>query len=226
LHGGFDCGYQSKFGDDWDSKLTANSNVKRYQNVIELAEYMVEEGKKIRGLNKGTTYGLCPPGNCPKLMPWDCSLNNDLVHLVMLNTAATTWLSDKSKKKFKLSTPGEITSAYQRIIDSAFPSSKRVEEDVKKVFSPLVEIVKIRGKMVPGLGNRSGRRGQKTVVNWGGKRVKGSGKQYKNICQLHPDALEAWTERKTAVYVLKVDRTTKSESFQLQKEGTGTLADS
>ncbi len=39
--------YLSKFGSDWDSKLTASSNVKQYRNVIELAEYMVEEGLKI-----------------------------------------------------------------------------------------------------------------------------------------------------------------------------------
>jgi hypothetical protein len=39
--------YLSKFGSDWDSKLTASLYVKRYWNVIELAEYMVEEGLKI-----------------------------------------------------------------------------------------------------------------------------------------------------------------------------------
>jgi hypothetical protein len=89
----------------------------------------------------------------------------------------------------------------------------------------LVEIVKVKGKMVPGLGNCNGRRAQKTGVNWGGRQTKGARKQFRNLGHLHPDTREAWSERKAAVYVLKVDKTTKLESFVLQ-DGTGTSADS
>jgi hypothetical protein len=51
----------------------------------------------------------------------------------MLNTAATTCLSEANIKKFKLSSPAEISSVYKRVITSGVPSSKRFEDDVEKV---------------------------------------------------------------------------------------------
>lgn len=153
------------------------------------------------GLNGGTSFGGRPVGNTPKGMPWDCVLNNCLIIAVMNHVSATAHLANSDPRMFKLKTPSDITSAYQRVLAAGIPSSSSIETDVLKVIRSARSTIKARGALVPGLGNRLGRRatmGQLSGINrgnWGGARTKGSGETLSSLKTLHPDAKSAWDEK-------------------------------
>jgi hypothetical protein len=63
------------------------------------------------GLNKKTINAKRPPGNSPEMMPWDCSINNNLVEAVMQHVSIFSFSSSDEDKKFKLTTPKDVTQA-------------------------------------------------------------------------------------------------------------------
>jgi hypothetical protein len=158
------------------------------------------------GLNKKTIYAERPPGNSPEMMPWDCSLNNDLVEAVMRHVSVCSFASRDEVQKFKLTSPKDVTEAYQKLMAWGgeedgmrrglyVPGPERIKGDITKVFSSMHEIVIAGGSLVEKLGNqfRNGRRPKKIGANWGGKRVKGSGlKKFSESKPLHPDASSIW----------------------------------
>jgi hypothetical protein len=67
-------------------------------------------------LNKKTIYAKRPPGNNPEMMPWDCSLNNNLIEAVMHHVSICSFASRDEVKKFKLTTPKDVKAAYQKLM--------------------------------------------------------------------------------------------------------------
>jgi hypothetical protein len=50
------------------------------------------------------------------MMPWDCSLNNDLVEAVMQHVSVLSFVSSVEDKKLKLTTPKDVMEAYQKLM--------------------------------------------------------------------------------------------------------------
>ena len=152
-----------------------------------------------QGLNAaGTKYAYRPTGNRPEYMPWDTSLKKYLIDAVMYNVALTSYLKkDENGKmdprKFDISTPTHLARCYTRLLEAGFPSSVNIATDVQKVIVSMKTVLKARGELVPGCGDRSGRRRLLMYENWGGKGVKGSGK-FKALKSTHPDAKSAHLE--------------------------------
>ena len=69
----------------------------------------------------------------------------------------------------------------------------------------MLEVLKHHGTIVPGLGDRSGKRGEgtRTYSNWSGHRVKGSGIKYDELKTLAPNARAAYDEWVAATSTIK-----------------------
>ena len=119
----------------------------------------------VRGKNDKlvTCYSNRPVGNMPEAMCLDNSLIQDVHTAVESNVGATYFLSDNDERKFSLTTPHRIISAYKRVFcpttgHSAVPSSHRIIQDITKVVYALKCIVKANGNVVRGLASREGHR--------------------------------------------------------------------
>eukprot|EP00941_MAST-03F_sp_MAST-3F-sp1_P000451 g451.t1 len=134
-----------------------------------------------KGLNAGTVYEKHPPGNSPELMPLDCHLNKDVKDCVARHYVVSNLLkryvpnSTPTEAVFNVSTPKQYDSVMQRIYgpNKGALSSKRILEDICKCMSKhLLAIIKAKGCLVHGLGNkRNGDRYEK-VGGHGGYREK------------------------------------------------------
>ena len=96
-------------------------------------------------------------------MPLDTTLNQDIHEAVNTQVAATKFLPKDHPLKFSLATPKTIEHAYARVYcpnvkDSAIPTSKRIKQDINKVFFALLTVMEAKGKVVPGLASRKGHR--------------------------------------------------------------------
>ena len=116
-----------------------------------------DEGKIVK------CYDQRPVGNNPETMCLDNSLIRDVHVRVNQNVGATYFLPDDDERKFSLSTPNRIISAYKRLYcpteeHSMVPSSTRIIEDVMKVIYAHKCIVKANGNVVRGLAPRKGHR--------------------------------------------------------------------
>ena len=114
-----------------------------------------ENGKTV------TCYAHRPVGNMPEAMCLDNALNQDMHMAVDGNVGATYFLPDSDPRKFSLTTPNRIVSAYKRVHcptteHSAIPSSRRIKQDVSKVIFALKCIVDAEGNVVRGLASREG----------------------------------------------------------------------
>ena len=93
-----------------------------------------------------------------------CHLNKDVHESVAFHSAATAAYCNDDSKKFRVDTPSRLTNTYIRCWegDSAGASllSERIVHDIKEVLVSLAAIRDARGKVVQGLGNRSGNRAQ------------------------------------------------------------------
>jgi len=127
----------------------------------------------ICGLNAGTDFACRPPGNSPELMPLDNNLNKDLHDAVGDHVR-------KCSAKFSRSTWQRQTEAYLRVWEVA-PPSKRIIEDVDKVFAALPIIYQAKGVTTQGLGERNGKRkaaeASGVKAKRGGARQKGERKK-------------------------------------------------
>ena len=148
-------------------------------------------------------YAKAPVGNSPELMPWDCSLNKDLMDALAWHCLLTSHLEEDDDWKFSITTPKRGAESLKKVIQAGNPNGTRIGIDVFKVFGALETIVKHKGIVVPGLGDRKGRRHQKAidgvwddVRNWGGRRYKDpeSGTYQSNV-YLHDDAKLAGGEK-------------------------------
>ena len=110
----------------------------------------------VLGCNEATLYRNRPVGNSPELMPLDASLNKDFKDCIMRHVICTLKLHSRDEKKFDISTPTRISSVVRRIITRAFPSA-RIKQDCIRVLDSLARIVKAKGTVVPGCGQRPGK---------------------------------------------------------------------
>ena len=122
-------------------------------------EIVLSNGKKTNN------YAGRPPGNSPEFMPLDTTLNQDIHMNVRTQVSATHFLPKDHKNKFSLATPKTIEHAYGRVHcpnygdkHSAIPTSKRIVQDINKVFFSLLTVMKAKGRIVPGLASCSGHR--------------------------------------------------------------------
>jgi hypothetical protein len=104
-------------------------------------------------------------GNSPEMMPWDCSLNNDLVKALMQHMSISSFTSSDEDKKFKLTTSKDVRQAHQKImawggeVDKTWlglyvPGPEQIKGDITKVFDSMQQIVIAGGYLVEKLGNQ------------------------------------------------------------------------
>lgn len=162
----------------------------------------------VNGLNddlKG--YSLRPVGNSPEMMPLDCSLFADLKNAVTRHISVTANLRKDEPRKFSITTPKRAYHSFMRVLDptlginsrgelvrkypnqSAFgtPSRVRICEDINKCYGKrkngkpnhLFRIRDALGVVVPGIGNRNGRRKTQSNGKKGGhENLNSSSKKY------------------------------------------------
>ncbi len=134
-------------------------------------------------------------------MPWDACLNKDVHesvrrHCVLSRATLRRQGKRDDPRMFSMATPAEGSSAYRRILDAdnryGAPSPKRIAQDIDGVFKAIKIVIEWKGRYVPGLAERSGRRylkAKETSNNWGGPREKGdhSIAYLKKLTLMHPD---------------------------------------
>ena len=155
-------------------------------------EYMSSKGfadRQIRGLaftNEGTRYEGKLPGDTPEYMPLDSNLFSDLETAVRWNVAATRMLDNNDPRKFCLGTPTSCWDAILRTWSHA-PSSKRIVQDIGRVFEAIDEVVKAEGIAVDFRELRKGRRREEhRRAELAGVRV--PRRENKKLDMLHPDS--------------------------------------
>jgi hypothetical protein len=133
-----------------------------------------------------------PVGNSPEMMPWDCSLNKDLKDAVMQHVCYTCHLPEDDKRKFSLSTPKHGSYAFRRILEheDGLPSSQRIlQGDVVKLFQSMKKILEAKGTLIPGIGDRRGRRAlqqhSSRINKRGGSRYRQPEKDKVDLIHLH-----------------------------------------
>ena len=147
--------------------------------------------------NAGTVYYGRPVGNSPELMPWDCSLNQDVHTCVEFYSSVCRWYGKDHPlypSRFSKASYSIMRDSYLRVLDpetGVCPSSDRIVQDITRCWGEHLDLIcAYKGGAVPGIGNRVGKRrlsGKK--VNRGGKRKKGA---WKMLEHLHPDMVEHW----------------------------------
>lgn len=78
------------------------------------------------------------PGDSPELMPLDCHLFADLQEGAAKNVALTYHINpndEDANLKYSFATPGKVYESLQRTIAAGCPSTKRIAEDIKRIFS-------------------------------------------------------------------------------------------
>ena len=110
------------------------------------------------GEKTSISYRNRPVGNSPELMVLDNSLNRDIHAAVLRCVAATAFLPKDDKRKFSLSLPKDIQSAYKRVVEGGAPASERIVQDYDMLKFSLKKIMEAEGGVVKGLASREGRR--------------------------------------------------------------------
>ena len=144
------------------------------------------------GCNEGTGFDHCATGNTPEGNPLDCSTFADAKYSVRYHIGATRKLLEEDPRKFSSSTLKRLLHAWQRIWDPVSgiaPSGPRILHDCRQMVKNYATIYEHDGVIVPGLGDRNGRRAatSKGLNAWGGARVKRS--TARALPPLHADAL-------------------------------------
>eukprot|EP00936_MAST-01D_sp_MAST-1D-sp1_P002372 g2372.t1 len=166
---------------DGSRAFKKNSRGQKTQKPVDL--FGDDRLRCVEGLSR-----VWPPGNSPELMPLDNNLNKDLHDAVDDHVR-------KCSTKFSRSTWQRQTEAYLRVWEVA-PPSKRIIEDVDKVFAALPIIYQAKGVTIQGLGERNGKRkaaeASGVKAKRGGARQKGERKKAK---VMHADASGAIAAR-------------------------------
>ena len=114
-----------------------------------------------KGVNRDTAYKNRPVRNSPEFMPLDNSLNNDIQQSMSFHCAITAHLPTDDERKFSMDTPNTIASGIKQLVNPVtgnVPSPKRIIQDVDKALRAFKSVYEHKGKMVPGLANRTGHR--------------------------------------------------------------------
>ena len=122
----------------------------------------------------------------------------------------TEHLGKDDPRKFSIATPAEGARAYKRVLEGCLKSSLIVRYH-EKGWEAFQQVHMHEGALVPGLGDRRGRRGQSAADalvadgkvssrNWGGPRQRDEKLQRELLENqwFHPSAQEAMAERTVA----------------------------
>jgi len=139
-------------------------------------------------------YSNRPVGNSPEMMPWDCSLNKDVLDGLNRHVLLTKDLPNDNPKKFSLSTPKNIDHAIKRLVfrstlndTGGIPSKERIEQDILKCAGAnILSIIEAKGAAIQGLGDRQGVRFIRKGGHGGVRPAKAIRKETR---WLHDDAL-------------------------------------
>ena len=137
---------------------------------------------------RSTPYAGRPVGNSPEFMPFDNSLNIEILHSFRFHCVLRRFMLDREgtyeeerNMRFNFSTPKEIARGLKRIQKSKMgtPSSERIIQDFDMELKVLEIVYRANGAAVEGLADRNGHRkkvvGEGESVSWGGARNKGKG---------------------------------------------------
>ena len=174
-------------------------------------------------MQDGTPYAGRPIGNIPKFMPFDNSLNHDMLHYLQMHRFLRYYIldgeeTDKKEKNmyFSYSTPREIVQGLKRIWDSQMggtPSSAMIIEDVDLTLKVLEIVYHENGAAVEGLADINGQRrkevGEGKSVNWVVALTKCDGRKYKLTKKMffHNDLLQLCLKKKWKITELFPDTT-------------------
>ena len=109
-------------------------------------------------------YNGRPVGNSPELMPLDNSLFRDFRASLNLHIGLTAHLPDTDVRKFCKSTPNRLDKAVRKIWHpetGISPRPNRIVQDISRITSACMQIVKFGGGEVPGLAEHNGHRRSK-----------------------------------------------------------------
>ena len=106
-----------------------------------------------------------PIGNSPKLMPWDCHLNQDVHVSHDHHVLVTKHLKEDNPLKFSGSTPNHMAKSYKLLLapdhSGVVPFSERIMNDINQIIPSLKAIYNAKDVIVEGLSNRAGKRFEK-----------------------------------------------------------------
>ena len=110
--------------------------------------------------------------------------------------AATAFLPKDDKRKFSLSLPKDIQSAYKRVVEGGAPASERIIQDYDLLKFSLKKIMQANGGVVKGLASREGRRAFTALTGPVSDDVKAEKAAQKKARSnwLHQDAKDALNE--------------------------------
>ena len=116
-------------------------------------------------------------GARPEFMPMDASFNKD-VHKCMNRNFPSSWMAMRTisskvdERLFSIATPVLASLAYCHIydpLDGVVPSSKRILEDIDRVFIAMQIVLENKGVYVQGLTDGSLRPGRRENVEGRGQ---------------------------------------------------------
>jgi predicted flap endonuclease-1-like 5' DNA nuclease len=186
--------------DDWFfyhdalSLMTANATISWMRKKDYLKRWLLPVNKLSEGETGLKNYLNRPIGNSPEMMPWDSSLNKNVKDEVARHVGYTSHLPEDDPHKFSLSTPKRGSWAFRRLLEhkDGSPTSKRILEDVGKVFESM-ELIRIaKGCLIAGTdrkGKRALQQNAAGINKRGGKRERQPEKD--KVYWIHPDALPA-----------------------------------
>ena len=130
-----------------------------------------------------------PPGNSPEFMPWDSSLNKDVIDCLLKHAIMTRHLPDTDPRKFSISDHNKQSACVKRLMDTKLqgcPSPRRIQQDCCKYLAALLAVYQARGTIVLGLGERGGhRQARGSTGGWGGRRPR-TAQPFKGTEFYHP----------------------------------------
>ena len=203
------------------SLMTANESIKYMKDKGYYRHWILPERDLMNdGTGKLKFYANKPVGNSPEVMPLDCSLNWVLHSSVAKHVVLTKHLDNGDENKFSTATPKEGLAAYKRVWefemddsskqDTGAPTGKNIGVDVCRVIESMIIILKNGGVIVPGLGDRPGRRHHKhgNSSNRGGERRRKRG--MKEFCKVlkgwvHPMAQKG-TDKLMKIVETKIEK--------------------
>jgi hypothetical protein len=89
-------------------------------------------------LQEGTRYHDSIPGDSPKLMPLDETLNQDIHSSARYHVAITSHLPKDDPRKFSFATPKEISRAYLRLVDPNTGGAPHLNESSKTCWTSTI----------------------------------------------------------------------------------------
>jgi predicted flap endonuclease-1-like 5' DNA nuclease len=220
--------------DDWFfyhdalSLMTATSTIEWMKKKDYLRRWLLPMNQLGADDKDLKAYMNRPVGNSPEMMPWDCSLNKDLKDAVMRHVCYTCHLPEDDERKFSLSTPKRGSYAFRRILEheDGEPSSKRILQDIAKVFQSMRRILEAKGTLITGIGDRRGRRAlqqhSSKINSRGGARYRQPEKD--KVKWIHPHALAAYElklETSAAVHAGNKENEQPTDSDAQVQEGEG-----